>query len=272
MQSYDNPSTNWNYIAQLKLFVDRGAKDLKFIDTVSNIVARGCDSQYCSTQPVPFIEERRRNFEKLIFDIFDIQSSLKLTSGSSTSTNQVPRYDYEFAEQWIQSKRSLIESTIFVSQNEALDGKAYFSTAYRFNSFITALRSSSLYGLSEYKVFFLGDPSKGLRGFNAGLVNLAAFLANVMVESITTDSCDEVGWETDASSCGQNGRDYSLESCPVWQSFMTCGVNPKMEMEAQIPITDQAPFLLGYSPSPFKCYPGNETFPSAVVGCCFWGR
>lgn len=272
VQSYDNRSTNWNYMTQLKLFVDRGAKDLKFIDTVSSIVTRGCDGDYCSTQPISFIEERRQNFEVLIYEIFDLQSSLTLTSGALVSTIQEPPYDYEFAEKWIQSKRSIIESNVFVSQNEALDGKPYFSTAYRFNSFISALRSSSLYGLTENKIFFLGDDSKGLRAFNAGLVNLAAFLANVMVESIALDSCDELGWEADASGCGQNGREYSSEGCPEWQSFMTCAVNQKMEMEAQVPITDQAPFLLGASPSPFKCYPGNETITSDVSGCCFWGR
>jgi hypothetical protein len=278
VQSYDNRPTNWNYMTQLKLFVDRGAQDSNFIDTVSSIVARGCDDDYCSTQPIPYLEERRRNFETLIYDIFDIQSSLKVVASSSSSaesdasTEKQLRYDYKFAERWIQSKRTIVESNVFVSQNEALDGMPYYSTAYQFNSFISALRSSSLFGLTDSKVFFLGDASKGLRGLNAGLVNLAAFLANAMAESITTDSCDEVGWEKGATGCGQNGRDYSSESCPQWQSFMTCAVNPQMEMEAQTPITDEAPFLLSFSPSPFKCYPGNQTFISAVAGCCYWGR
>jgi hypothetical protein len=273
VQSYDNRPTNWNYLTQLKLFVDRGAQDIKFIDTVSSIVARGCDRDYCSTQPIPYLEERRRNFETLIYDVFDIQSSLNVVgSESASATDKTLRYDYKFAEEWIQSKRSIIESNVFVSRNEALDGVPYFSTAYRFDSFISALRSSSLFGLTESKVFFLGDSAKGLRGLNAGLVNLAAFLANAIAESITIDSCDEMSWEKDATGCGQNGRDYTSESCPQWQSFMTCAVNPQMEMEAQTPITDEAPFLLNYSPSPFKCYPGNQTFASSVAGCCFWGR
>lgn len=282
IQNYFDNASNSNYMSQLKLFVERGAIDLDFFDSVSSLVARGCYGIHCSSQPIPFMDQRRSNFEKLIYDVFDIQSSLKVVSSgtvSSTSTNQEPQYNYEYAEKWLQSKRSKIESNILVSQNEALDGKPYFSTAYKFNHFISALRSSALYGLAQNKVFFLYDSSKGSRGFNAGLVNLAIFLANVMVESIVTDSCDEVNWESDPSgnfspsnSCGQNGRNYSMEICPKWQSFMTCNVNPQMEMEAEIPITDKAPFLLNMIQTPFKCYPGNETARSDVEGCCFWGR
>ena len=279
IQSYDNGS-DWNYITQLKLFVHRGAKDLKFIDAVSSLVSRGCDGVYCSTQPTPFMEQRRKNFEFLIYNIFDIQSSLKQISSSSSlsSIQPQPRFDYEYTEKYIQSKRSKMESNIFVSKNDALNGNPYYSTAFRFNSFISALRTSSLYGLSGSKVFFLGGATEDVKGFHAGLVNLAAFLANTMVESIRTDSCDEVSWEKNASgqhsisnACGQNGRDYSLEVCPEWQSFMTCNVNPEMEMVAEIPITGEAPFLLTSLPDPFKCSASNETSDS-VAGCCFWGR
>lgn len=281
IQTYYDSASNSNYMSQLKLFVERGAIDLDFFDSLSSLVARGCYGAHCSNQPIPFMDQRRSNFEKLIYGIFDIQSSLKVVSSGTTSSsaNQEPQYNYEYAEKWIQSKRSKIESNIFISQNEALEGMPYFSTAYNFNNFISALRSSALYGLAQNKVFFLYDTSKGSRGFKAGLVNLAIFLANAMVESIVTDSCDEINWQRDASgellpsnSCGQNGRNYSMEVCPEWQSFMTCNVDTQMEMEAEVPITDKAPFLLDLIQSPFKCYPGNEATRSDVAGCCFWGR
>jgi hypothetical protein len=194
IQSYENTANNWDYMTQLKLFVDRGGQDLKFIDVVSSLVARGCDEAHCSTQPIPFIEQRRRNFEVLIYDIFDIQSNMNVLSTSDSTNQENPPYNYEYMEKYIQSKRSKIEGNIFVSQNEALDGTPYFSTEYRFNSFILALRSSALYGLVANKKFFLGDVSQGLRGFHAGLFNLVVFLANVKVESIAKDSCDEVSF------------------------------------------------------------------------------
>ncbi|KAL7521361.1 hypothetical protein ACHAWX_006029 [Stephanocyclus meneghinianus] len=281
IQSYDNVSTKWNYMTQLKMFVDRGVKDLKFIDTVSSLVARGCDDFYCATQPIPFMEQRKKNFEILIFEIFDIRGSLHLASISASSALQ-PRYDYQYAEKWILSKRSKIESNIFISQNMALNGMPYFSTAYRFDSFLSALRTSALYGLAENKPFFLSDQEMSLRGLNAGLFNLAAFLGNAMVESINSDSCDEVNFEKDAAgeysignSCGQNGRDYSLETCPVWQSFMACKVNQQMQKEAEIPMTYEAPFLLDSPPPPFQCHPRNVSAPADnpdVAGCCWWGR
>lgn len=275
VQSYDSPSTNWNYMTQLKLFVDRGATDLKFIDGVSSLVARGCDDLHCSTSPVPFLEQRRKNFETLL-DTFDVHESLQVASTSTSSL--VPSYDYEYAETWIQAKRSKIEGNIFISQNEALSGMPYFSTAFRFDSFISALRASALYGLAENKVFFLGDASKGEQAFNAGLVNLAGFLSNVMVESITTDSCDELNWDNDlpnkydlTNSCGQNGRVYSEESCPSFQSFMSCQVQQKMQIRAEVPDPAITPFLSDTRPPELQCHPNATAYPG-IQGCCWWGR
>ncbi|KAL3786229.1 hypothetical protein HJC23_002480 [Cyclotella cryptica] len=281
VQSHNNVSTNWNYMTQLKLFVDRGAKDFKFIDTVSSLVSRGCDDFYCATQPIPFMEQRKKNFEILINDIFDLPRSLHAVS-TSTLSGIEPSYDYQFAEKWIQSKRSKIESNIFLSQNKALNGMPYFSTAYRFDSFISALRTSALYGLAEGKLFFLSNEETGLRALHAGLFNLAAFLGNTMVESINNDSCDEMsveegvtGEDSIGSSCGQNGRDYSLETCPAWQSFMACKVDKQMQTEAESPKTYKAPFLLDSIPSPFQCHPRNVSAYNDspdVAGCCWWGR
>mmetsp|Transcript_17408 Transcript_17408/g.41799 ORF Transcript_17408/g.41799 Transcript_17408/m.41799 type:complete len:127 (-) Transcript_17408:460-840(-) len=124
---------------------------------------------------------------------------------------------------WLHARRSRIEGNILVSKHAGtLGGMSYFSREYAFEPMLEALRTTAFYGVGDQRYFFLGDEGKGLRGFNAGLTNLAFFLANAMAESITNDSCDEVHWEkVDGSSdeyaisnsCGQNGRDYGSE---IW--------------------------------------------------------
>eukprot|EP00571_Detonula_confervacea_P012972 CAMPEP_0172305388 /NCGR_PEP_ID=MMETSP1058-20130122/6691_1 /TAXON_ID=83371 /ORGANISM="Detonula confervacea, Strain CCMP 353" /LENGTH=1217 /DNA_ID=CAMNT_0013016979 /DNA_START=73 /DNA_END=3723 /DNA_ORIENTATION=+ len=308
VQSYSNPESKWDYMAQLKLFVDGGMgmeegdggdgdDSLKFIDAVSSVLTRGCDGFYCSGQTIHFMEERRRNFETLIHDIFNLQERL---DGLPAPSSQ-PKYDFDHAMRWIHSKRSKIESNILVSKNSALNGMSYFSQEYKFEPFLSALRTTSYYGVGGERSFFLGDESESLRGFNAGLVNLAFFLANAMAESITNDSCDEINWEKTetgsqypiANSCGMNGRDYGREICPAWQSFMTCKVDTEAEIKADVPFTAVPPFLLDARPPPFQCRPGktpagywdestqtlvdnttsfNSYGREDIEGCCFFGR
>lgn len=195
VQSYVNSDSKWEYKAQLKLFVDGGFKDWQFIDAVSSVMTRGCDEYYCSTQTIHMLEERRKNFQVLITDVFNLGSS-----NAYPVTSPQPRYDYDHFERWLHSRRSRIEGSVFVSQNRAVNGNPYFSQSYKFSSFISSLRVTAKYGVSDNKFFFIGDVLRGKRGFTAGLVNLAAFFANVMVESIRDDSCDEVHWEMDAST------------------------------------------------------------------------
>ena len=272
IQTYSNSESKWNYMAQLKLFVDGGMKDSRiFIDAISSIITRGCDDYYCSTQTIHFLDERRKNFDTLIYDILDLPGRLN----ASTTSSPRRRYDYEYAERWLHSKRSKIEGNILISENNELEGMPYFSQSYQFDSFISALRITAKYGIADSKFFFVSEPQNGLRGFYAGLVNLAAFFANAMVESISLDSCDEIHLEKNASiggyaasdACGQNGRDYGAEVCPIWQSFITCPVDTELEMQATISPTNEAPFLLDTPPPPLQCR--SETNTS---GCCFWGR
>ena len=291
VQSYSNGETGWDYLDQLKRFVDGGMKEddgTSFIDTVSSVLTRNCDGYYCSMQTIHFLEERRRNFNILIHDIFNLQENFG--GGSSQSLSQ-PKYDFDYAMRWLHSKRSRIEGNIFVSKHNALDGVSYFSQEYRYEPFLSALRTTAYFGVGEQRFFFVSDEKEGLRGFNAGktplfhpcyinmyvlahlithlfcpttgLANLAFFLANAMAESITNDSCDEFHWDkvgsqyAIANSCGQNGRDYGQEICPPWQSFMTCKVDTGAEMEAEVPTTSLPPFLLDAQPPPFQCRPGN---------------
>ena len=116
------------------------------------------------------------------------------------------------------------------------------STVYRWNDFLLAVKAMYLDGIGdEYKLWLGGDdseePDAALRA-KYGLVNLAAFLAQSMKETIKYDACDENNWSFEehwagntkypiTSACGQLDQDYSgyginpdtsmdyVESCPV---------------------------------------------------------
>jgi len=297
VQSYS--SSSWTYMDELKSFVDGGMKedtDGSFIDTVSSVLTRGCDGYYCSIQSIHFLEERRRNFNILIHDIFNLDGNFAMPEQPQ------PKFDFDYAMRWLHKMRSRIEGNIFVSKNAALDGVSYFSQAYRYEPFLSAIRTTGYFGVGEQRFFFISDEKKGLRGFNAGLANLAFFFANVMAESIANDSCNEAHWDVQegsqsyaiANSCGQNGRDYGSETCPPWQSFMTCAVDTNAEMQAELPRILEPPFVVDTQPPPFQCKPGttpagswdtttqtlnnnDPTFSNSygrtdIQGCCFYGR
>ncbi len=66
------------------------------------------------------------------------------------------------------------------------------STQYRYDGFIKALRIMYLEGVGGQK-FYVGEDVAGKEGVKVGLVNIAAFLAQSMKETIKYDACDEVG-------------------------------------------------------------------------------
>lgn len=77
--------------------------------------------------------------------------------------------------------------------------------------------------------------------YQYGIVNLGAFLAQAMVESIMYDACDELNWEEVAgryaisNACGQEGRSYQDEACSVGTEetdVYTCQVVIDMEITA----------------------------------------
>ena len=266
-----------------------------FIDKVSSVVTRGCDEIFCSPHTISFMEQRRKNFETLVYDIFKLGGG-RFQPGPSTL------YNYEYAERWLHVKRPKIEGNLLTSKHHELGRVNYYSQAFRFSNLISSLRTTAKYGIRD-RYFFIADPEEGLRGFNAGLVNLAAFLANAMAESIDHDSCEEFHWEKDfvtgryaiSNSCGQNGRNYGTESCPPWQSFITCPKSEETTLKASIPETSEPPFRFGPKPPPFESMPKsdlstsgfweestntlnqNSTYPNSfgrtdIEGCSFWGR
>ena len=296
VQTYKNRRTGFDYLVSLRAFVDGGLRNPDFIDNVSSVLSRGCDGRMCSSQTIPFFDERRKNFETLLYDVFAFPGV-----GRTKVT-----YDYQYAEAWLHENRAVIEGNVFVSQNNALGGTSYYSTQYRFGPFLDALRKMALEGAGagERRRFFLYDEDEGLRGLNAGLANLSLFLANAMAESIADDSCDETHWDAVpggtngvyslANPCGQNGRDYGSEVCPRWQEFMDCPVDDQAKVRAEPSATSQPPFVAEDElvPPPFQCKARNlpaggwDVATGALVegevansagatssrGCSFWGR
>jgi len=69
-------------------------------------------------------------------------------------------------------------------------------------------------------------------------VNIAAFFAQSMKETIRYDACDENSWDLFdgkypiSNACGQLGQSYQDYECSEEEKFMQCDVNPQMEMKA----------------------------------------
>ena len=189
----------------------------------------------------------------------------------------------------ILKSQSLLEKYVFISYTEA--GVAYPSIKYTFDNFINALDIMANTRSSEEYPFYLQNTNPDT--YIYGLINVAAFLANAMTESIQYDTCDELnnqqvaGRYAIANSCGQNDRSYQDEECGEEYS---CFVDTEMEITA----IDSG--KAARSPPPFTCEPGsgegyhsgywdtktgteitNTPYSSSTgrtdtEGCCWWGR
>jgi hypothetical protein len=67
LQSYNKEG--WDYISELKKFVDNGLQGNDFIDAVSAIVNRGCHSPPCASGEVDGQTERASNFVKVLKEL-----------------------------------------------------------------------------------------------------------------------------------------------------------------------------------------------------------
>jgi len=83
VQGYD--VGGWNYMDELRSFVDGGLKDRKFIDAVSGIVNRGCHNPPCGTGAVDGGPERYNNFVKVLSAFKLVESKGTVSSGTSIS-------------------------------------------------------------------------------------------------------------------------------------------------------------------------------------------
>jgi hypothetical protein len=187
----------------------------------------------------------------------------------------------------------------------AYDGSMFPSYTYRFNHFVDALATMAISGV-DGNTFYLGEADelntdRNLQGTNStegsfslvfGLVNIAAFLAQAMTESIVHDTCDEVNIQplpnsTDdgiglddgldhfrfpiSNSCGQNGRSYQDEQCKRSEDKMyDCATQLNSEEFVSIEVTAFGQSKWPGSPGPFYCGPKTlyeaTGFWNAAVG------
>jgi len=92
-------------------------------------------------------------------------------------------------------------------------------------------------GVAGKKIYLGGDCA---HCHMYGLVNVAAFLAQAMKETIRYDACDENSWDRVgadlmypvANACGQLGQSYQDYQCSEEERHMECEVDPQMTITA----------------------------------------
>eukprot|EP00571_Detonula_confervacea_P000915 CAMPEP_0172329518 /NCGR_PEP_ID=MMETSP1058-20130122/60926_1 /TAXON_ID=83371 /ORGANISM="Detonula confervacea, Strain CCMP 353" /LENGTH=540 /DNA_ID=CAMNT_0013046697 /DNA_START=554 /DNA_END=2176 /DNA_ORIENTATION=- len=199
---------------------------------------------------------------------------------------------------YIESKKDLIETSVLVSYNRA-SGLSYPSKQYTIRGFMQSLKIMGVDGFGADFKFMLweGAGEQWNEEWMYGLVNLAAFLANCMVEAIEDDTCDELNWQefegkyAISNSCGQEGRSYEDEDCALGTTeFLSCDVDQSMQvtavsrgtqMRAPPPLKCQSGTgdenLAGYWDSPSGRRVQNVEYANVagrtdIEGCCFFGR
>lgn len=119
------------------------------------------------------------------------------------------------------------------------------SRIYKWADMITAVREMGQRGVGSAKLW-VGEGDNHVYG----LVNIAAFLAQCMQETIMYDACDENNWSDGAtvaevggtvysstSACGQLAQSYQNYECSAEENAlaggqMACGVDPNMAFRA----------------------------------------
>lgn len=184
------------------------------------------------------------------------------------------------------------------------------SKVYKTKDMVDAVGVMATIGAGDNKLF-VGETGQAKAGEIYGLVNIAAFLAQALHESIHYDACDENNWDMIngasvyplSNSCGQLGQSYQDYTCSAAEAHMACEVDPTMTINA----TTHAQWW--GAPAPFFCgpksrYPATDGWdPSAtcpdgkcdvyigqqggaftdtvtankngrtdVESCCWWGR
>jgi len=161
----------------------------------------------------------------------------------------------EAVEQVLHQARSAIDNKLFLYQNPTMQWEP--SSVYRYDGFLAGLRVMYTDGVAN-KQYYMGDSSTN--GPLYGLVNIAAFLAQSMKETIKYDACDENSWDLVngryplSNACGQLGQSYQDYKCKPEEAHMECAVDPTLEITA---VTNAKWYG---APGPLKCGP-KTTYP-----------
>ena len=132
------------------------------------------------------------------------------------------------------------------------------SKIYHWNDLIQGLHAACDPGIAGH-TFWIGDPTAPEDKKHVyGLVNLAAFLAQSMKETIRYDACDENNWDDTngykiSNACGQLDQKYEDYDCD-----MACPKAPSLELTAMT----QAAWW--GAPGPMFCAPDDALIAAGV--------
>ena len=235
-----------------------------FIDGVSGIVNRGCHNPPCGTGALDGGIDRSQNFNKVLDVMFGgsppqvgISSSDSLLAPSPSSSAAAslagspgppptrPPFDptsevgmiinsktFMDMETTMDKVKDEIDNKLFLYQTPAFQWIA--SSVYRYADFIESLYIMATEGVAG-KQFYIGDDDVE-NGHVLGLVNIAAFLAQSMKETIQYDACDENSWDLVngkyplSNACGQLGQSYQDYHCSDEEKHMECPVDKEMSI------------------------------------------
>ncbi|KAL7541020.1 hypothetical protein ACHAXR_010560, partial [Thalassiosira sp. AJA248-18] len=149
------------------------------------------------------------------------------TDEQQTNENNINLLTY--IESYLTPLETTVNQQLFLTQTYEV------SKIYKFRDLLAAL--PIVYDGVGGTSLYLGESSMDL-GWEYGLVNLAAFLAQCMKETIQYDACDENNWDFIdrqyplANACGQLGQSYQDYQCPPGEEHMRCEVDPNMRIKA----------------------------------------
>ena len=239
-----------------------------------------------------FNEEDDDTVSRTIMPIADMDMTAP-TENPSVQPTTVSPTTYINSIEYIEKKRSLIEEFVLVSYRNGDYGKPFRSNSYMFDALMKSLQIMAIDGFGADFKFNLWEKSEDR--YLYGLVNLAAFLSNAMVESIEDDTCDELSWdETNgrhaiSNSCGQQKRSYQDDTCDMKEDIFSCEMNKNMQVTAVNSGTQVN------APPPLQCKPkdsvldysgywdttsgihslaaySNSLGRTDIEGCCWWVR
>lgn len=139
------------------------------------------------------------------------------------------------------------DTQVLISQDPDLSWRP--SSIYKWRDFVQAVASMHVAGVGELHLWLGDETADDETRTKQALVNLAAFLAQSMKETIRYDACDENNWDSTngyaiSNACGQLGQSYADYDCE-----MACPRAPQMQVHA---VTNAAWYG---APGPLFCAP-----------------
>src|SRR5690606_22202892 len=141
------------------------------------------------------------------------------------------------------------DTQVLISQDPDLSWRP--SSIYKWRDFVQAVASMHIAGVGELHLWLGDETADNETRTKQALVNLAAFLAQSMKETIRYDACDENNWDSTngyaiSNACGQLGQNYADYDCE-----MACPRAPQMQVHA---VTNAAWYG---APGPLFCAPDD---------------